>query len=98
MIYLKCQVSSGIPQGSFLGPMLFSLYVNDMHSVVREMCTIVQYADDTQFMLSGPHEDISDITSRLQVALLRLAEWLARNRLALIVAKTQVIVLGSKAR
>ena len=94
---VKCQVSSGVPQVSVLGPLLFNLYVNDMPSVVCEMCTIVQYADDTQVMVSGPPEDISSITSRLQVVLLRLAEWLARNRMDLNVAKTQVIVFGSKA-
>ena len=85
---INCEVSAGVPQGSVLGPLLFNLYVNDMPSVVSEMCTIVQYADDTQVMVSGPPADISGITTRLQVVLLRLAEWFARNRLALNVAKT----------
>ena len=90
-------VLSGVPQGSVLGPMLFNLFVNDLPTVAGDLCSLVQYADDTQVMVSGPPQDISVITTRIQVVLRRLSEWFSRNRLSLNVNKSQVIVFGSKA-
>ena len=90
-------VSSGVPQGSVLGPLLFNMFVNDLPTVASGLCSIVQYADDTQVMVSGPPQDVSVITTRLQVILRRLGDWFSRNRLALNVSKSQVILFGSKA-
>ena len=39
-----CEVSSGVPQGLGLGPLLFNIYVNDIASQVNS--TILQFADD----------------------------------------------------
>ena len=93
---VKGRVSSGVPQGSVLGPVLFNLFVNDLPTVASDICTIIQYADDTQVMVSGPPRELSVMTTRLQVALRRLAAWFSRNRLALNVSKSQVIMFGSK--
>ena len=50
-------------------------------------------------MVSGPPDDVSVIIIRLQAVLRRLGEckWFSRNRLALNVSKSRVIVFGSKA-
>ena len=42
----------GIPQGSMLGPLLFSVYMNDLPLLLRETEVDI-YADDTTIWLSG---------------------------------------------
>ena len=44
------QVKSGIPQGSFLGPTLFVMFINDMPDAVNSMCQL--FADDAKIFKS----------------------------------------------
>ena len=44
-------ISTGVPQGSILGPLLFLLYVNDIH-LASDKFNAILYADDTT--LVGP--------------------------------------------
>ena len=46
-------VISGVPQGSILGPLLFLVYVNDMHLSIK--CRLALYADDSALVFS--HSD-----------------------------------------
>jgi len=50
-------LSRGVPQGSVLGCLLFSLYVSDVPSILSE-CEVHLYADDVQIFVSRPVTEI----------------------------------------
>jgi hypothetical protein len=63
-IYDLVLVARGVVQGSFLGPLLFSLFINDIASRISH-CRYHLYADDVQLYLSGDIDSISDIIIRM---------------------------------
>ena len=44
-------ISHGVPQGSVLGPLLFTIFINDMHNSI-EHSKMHHYADDTNLLLT----------------------------------------------
>ena len=82
-------ISCGVPQGSILGPLLFTIYINDMHRVVTSSI-IHHFADDTNILFSSKYP--KEITKILNNELKLLFQWLCANRLSLNVAKTEFIV------
>ena len=88
-------VLSGVPQGSILGPVLFTLYINDLPSCV-DVCKVMMYADDTVIFFSAPL--ISEIELQLNLELINLSEWLSTNKLILNLKKTEFMVFGTHQR
>ncbi|CAB4027598.1 Hypothetical predicted protein [Paramuricea clavata] len=83
----------GVPQGSCLGPLLFSLFVNDLPTVLTT-ADITLYADDSTPFQSGHNARL--ISDNLQHDLSKVEVWVSKNRLVLNADKTNIILIGSR--
>ena len=86
-------MTSGIPQGSVLGPLLFVIYINDLPSAVKSCARI--FADDTKLLSRADSE--SD-TEALQRDLDELQEWSDKWLLRFHPQKCCVLKMGQKKR
>jgi hypothetical protein len=86
----------GVPQGGVNSTLIFSLYINDLPTVVRH-CVCILFADDTQLIISGDPRNINSLIQKLEHDLLSILKWKDENGMKLNADKTQIIVLGSAA-
>ena len=78
----------GVPQGSVLGPILFLLYINDLHRSIK-FCTTYHFADDTNIL--NISKDYKSLQRQVNSDLRSLHKWLTANKISLNDGKTELI-------
>ena len=85
-------IDFGVPQGSLLGPRLFSILVNDLPDAISAG-HLYMYADDTTIYCVS--KTIEDVIEKLNVAAKELHAWCTKNLLTVHTGKTEAMILSN---
>ena len=84
----------GVPQGSILGPILFSIFINDIVSVCKNSLPFLFADDGALFLDNVDRNTYSNMKSELKIIL----NWLKLNKLCLNSDKTKFMVFDTDSR
>ena len=87
-------ICCGVPQSSILGPLLFLLYVNDLHN--SSALDPIMFADDTNLFYE--HKDLNTLFSLVNQELQKNNEWFEANKLSLNIGKRKYFFFHKPSR
>ena len=84
-------ISTGVPQGSILGPLFYSICINDLITVSNKL-KFIMYADDTTIYFNLEDFDPYNLERDINNELEKITLWLKLNKLSLNVQKTKLMI------
>jgi hypothetical protein len=102
-VKIKSNISSskvlkfGVPQGSVLGPILFSLYIQPLSEIFTHFHFDYHlYADDSQMYTSTPLDDMNSMLKDLDACVTSVNQWMQDNKPQMNRDKTEIILFQTK--
>ena len=82
-------ISCAVPQGSVLGPLLFLIYINDIHNSSAKL-SFYLFADDTSLLYADTN--LKSLEKTVNSELLKVSDWLNANKLTLNAKKSNYVI------
>ena len=91
----EVSINHGVPQGSILGPLLFSVFINDLplHITCPDV-TCSLFADDGTLDVSSP--SVANIADVLQQSLTEVSQWCSKNSMVPNIQKTKCMLVTTR--
>ena len=90
-------VHSGVPQGSVLGPILFTIHIKPLSAIIDSHSIIHHsFSNDLQLQMSAPTDRISELNHSMQSCICDVKAWATANMLKLNYNKTELMLVTSK--
>ena len=89
----KRELKYCVPQGSVLEPLLFILFINNLHKNI-EFCTVHHFADNTNLLLV--EKSLKKLNKHMNRDLKLVVEWIRANKLSLNTSKTELVIFKSR--
>ena len=89
----EMKITTGVPQGSIFGPLLFLLYINNIENCSK-ILSFVPYADDTNAFHSN--SCIKILSKTMQTELDKIVKWLSANKLSINASKKKIVLFKGK--
>ena len=89
------EIKAGVPQGSILGPLFFSILINDLINISSKL-RFLMYADDTTIYFNLENFTQQNLNKEINCEIKKINTWLKINRLSLNLQKTKLMIFHRK--